>query len=41
LTAFFTGLAAFFASFFLVAILIYLEHSCAPLLRVISSYLTR
>jgi hypothetical protein len=25
-TAFFTGLAAFFAGFFLVAILIYLEH---------------
>jgi hypothetical protein len=31
LAAFFTGLAAFFAGFFLVAILVYLEHSCAPL----------
>ncbi|HEX3742894.1 MAG TPA: hypothetical protein VHW09_03155 [Bryobacteraceae bacterium] len=31
LAAFFTGLAAFFAGFFLVAILIYLEHSYAPL----------
>jgi hypothetical protein len=27
LAAFFTGLAAFFAGFFLVAILVYLEHS--------------
>jgi hypothetical protein len=31
LAAFFTGLAAFFAGFFLVAILIYLEHFLAPL----------
>ena len=31
LAAFFTGLAAFFAGFFLVAILVYLEHFCAPL----------
>jgi predicted phage tail protein len=31
LAAFFTGLAAFFAGFFLVAILVYLEHSCVPL----------
>jgi hypothetical protein len=31
LAAFLAGLAAFFAGFFLVAILIYLEHSYAPL----------
>jgi hypothetical protein len=35
LAAFFTGLAAFFAGFFLVAILVYLEHFCSSAVRVI------